>query len=501
MFVLELIRVVKARRVSTFLAFCFFQICWYGCEFVTRCVPGIPSSHSFGGGPESMVWNLGMICVGFSMPLILLSLLHFYRPSFKPKWWFYALLFAIPVANAGMVFSSGYHELIRAIEVVGNNVPIRNTITTWGPWFTWVHTPYCYALAPAALYVIIAGHSKIPKFYRLPSYYMIAGIVLIFVCNILVIIPPVIVAGNFDITLMACSVFIFCAHLAMQNGERNLFIRYARKYVFRHMSQLVLVLGASGKVADHNPNAAQRFKSIGVDINLNDTTLSCILEGFKKIDAVFEGEVDGEFGLDIHFYEGKYKVVLNLSMHEMNDGKDHKLGTIAMFTDVTQNRSLIAQMEAKAGMDALTGLPNRMAYDGARARLNCKQELPLSVIVCDVNGLKEVNDTMGHRFGDMMLQSVAAAMESVCPKSAFVGRVGGDEFVYLLPKANLEAANALIQKIHTTVANVKDLPTMVSVAMGAATKYSENENLDEVITQADRLMYENKKIMKGFTEN
>jgi len=147
-------------------------------------------------------------------------------------------------------------------------------------------------------------------------------------------------------------------------------------------------------------------------------------------------------------------------------------------------------------MDCLTGLANRRSYEGAKERLDDPEHLPLSVIMCDVNGLKQVNDTFGHQYGDEMIRVVGKTLECECPQNNFVARIGGDEFIYLLPRTKPEDADLLIERIHDALTRCDDNQFTLSVAVGAATKLTMDENLDDIISLAYDRMYKNKAAIK-----
>lgn len=130
---------------------------------------------------------------------------------------------------------------------------------------------------------------------------------------------------------------------------------------------------------------------------------------------------------------------------------------------------------------------------GARNRFNNDQKyLPLSVVLCDLNGLKNVNDTHGHQYGDLMLQIAADILYKTCPEYGFVARIGGDEFIFLLPQASSDTARELTEHINEELASCNKIPFTISVSLGTATKYSVDESLDEIIALADKHMYEDK---------
>ena len=97
--------------------------------------------------------------------------------------------------------------------------------------------------------------------------------------------------------------------------------------------------------------------------------------------------------------------------------------------------------------DVLTGLYNRRFYEEEIKRLDTERNLPISIIIGDVNGLKLVNDAFGHDKGDELLQKAAAAIQSACRTDDIVARWGGDEFVILLPKTKTEEAEEIVNRI------------------------------------------------------
>lgn len=104
-----------------------------------------------------------------------------------------------------------------------------------------------------------------------------------------------------------------------------------------------------------------------------------------------------------------------------------------------------------ARTDALTGAPNRRAFEeGARAavRAHLRGARPLTAVVIDLDGFKQVNDTMGHDAGDEVLRAVAAALTRTVRTSDLVARYGGDEFAVILANTDAVGANALLPRLH-----------------------------------------------------
>jgi diguanylate cyclase (GGDEF)-like protein len=344
-----------------------------------------------------------------------------------------------------------------------------------------------------AVGVVLYGHIHIPNFYRFTSLLIVLEICIIS------IIVALSFAGLWTIPIpsfaLAFCVAIVLPNFALANNDENIFIRYARGSVFQYLNEYILVMGKNGRVVDSNPGASALFKTLG--INPAACSLGDIMDTLKTKGATVKPGPDGMVSTDIFITGGEFPLVLNLRVREISDKKNQKIGTIALFTDVTGNRAFLDMLEERAGLDPLTGLANRTAYMGAKTRLNMPEQLPLSVIICDINGLKTVNDRLGHKHGDRMIQMTAKVLESECPKSGFLARVGGDEFILLLSRTDEQSANLIIKQIRKELQlKTKEASYILSLALGAATKYSVEQDLDEVIDRADSLMYKDKNLIK-----
>lgn len=142
--------------------------------------------------------------------------------------------------------------------------------------------------------------------------------------------------------------------------------------------------------------------------------------------------------------------------------------------------------------DQLTGLFNRRFYEQELNRLNDEKHLPLTFIMTDVNGLKLTNDAFGHKAGDMLLKKVASILKRECGPDDIVARIGGDEFVLLLPKTDAKKANLIINRINLAIANEKVANIILSISIGFAVKQNASDDIDEVYKKAEDEMYKHK---------
>ena len=142
--------------------------------------------------------------------------------------------------------------------------------------------------------------------------------------------------------------------------------------------------------------------------------------------------------------------------------------------------------------DQLTGLANRRFFQLEFERLDSNENFPLALIMADVNGLKLINDSFGHKAGDELLKIIGRAMRESCKDNQFVSRIGGDEFIMLLPNSDIDKAQNIINKIRELVARDNLHNMELSISFGIGIKSSKDENLSDILKQAEDNMYSNK---------
>ncbi len=150
--------------------------------------------------------------------------------------------------------------------------------------------------------------------------------------------------------------------------------------------------------------------------------------------------------------------------------------------------------------DSLTGLYNRASFEYEKERLDTENFLPLTVIVGDINGLKIINDALGHSEGDKLLITIGKILDRCCRKDDFVVRIGGDEFIILLPKTSSESAFEITKKIYDACDDYNNKISgelyHISISLGAATRTSIHESLDGILKVAEDFMYK-RKLLEG----
>ena len=147
--------------------------------------------------------------------------------------------------------------------------------------------------------------------------------------------------------------------------------------------------------------------------------------------------------------------------------------------------------------DELTGLKNKSYYDAKIRELDQDaNNLPISLIVGDMNGLKFINDVFGHREGDNWIKKGALLLKETCRKDDVIARWGGDEFAVILLRTARDEAAAILLRIREACAAERDAEIPVSISLGLATKTGMEESLNDVLQAAEKSMYE-RKLVEG----
>lgn len=168
------------------------------------------------------------------------------------------------------------------------------------------------------------------------------------------------------------------------------------------------------------------------------------------------------------------------------------IGVVVVFSDFTEKRKKIEEIEYLSYHDFLTGLYNRRYFDEELKRYDVKRNLPISIIMADVNGLKLVNDSFGHAIGDEILIKASTLISKVCRADDVVCRLGGDEFAVLLPGTDANDTAGLIKRIQEKLIEEEIGGIPLSISFGFATKENQDESMIEKIKNAEDHMYRHK---------
>jgi diguanylate cyclase (GGDEF)-like protein/PAS domain S-box-containing protein len=196
-----------------------------------------------------------------------------------------------------------------------------------------------------------------------------------------------------------------------------------------------------------------------------------------------------------HHQDGSEQIV-EMIKTPFQDKSGNIRGIICVGRDITERKQREENIHFMSRHDALTGLYNRLYFEEERELIDRPENLPISVIVCDVDGLKLVNDAFGHVAGDNLLIAASELLRHSCRDKDVAIRTGGDEFSVFFPSTSNKEIEEIFNNIIAESKNKKiqavDGLQFTSISMGYATKDSENQKLEEVVLAAEEYMYRRK---------
>jgi diguanylate cyclase len=195
------------------------------------------------------------------------------------------------------------------------------------------------------------------------------------------------------------------------------------------------------------------------------------------------------------------KILLEVFGTPVNNAQGKPWASLVTFMDITERKRAENELIYLSYHDHLTGFYNRRFFEEELKQLDTAENLPLSVIICDINGLKLINDSFGHSYGDQLIVETAKVIRIACPADGIISRIGGDEFALLLPKTRTEEAGQIANAIKELASKENVQNVELSISFGHDTKASDKQNILEVMANAENYMYRHKLYERSSTRS
>ena len=218
------------------------------------------------------------------------------------------------------------------------------------------------------------------------------------------------------------------------------------------------------------------------------------LAAIAAADAAIEGVNDTRLEYRFQAADGSYRWFHDAVQVVRDRSGVRRL--VGVMLDITKQKALEARLAHAASHDSLTGLRNRAELlVTASALLTDAAALPVGVLFIDLDGFKALNDRRGHQAGDAVLRVVAARLSGAVRDEDIVGRIGGDEFVVVVPRATMGGIRALAARTRRSVLgafSLGDARLVITASIGTAIS-SPGDSVDDLMDRADRAMYRAKR--------
>lgn len=291
------------------------------------------------------------------------------------------------------------------------------------------------------------------------------------------------------------------SHAAFQNIQQARFISERKqaeealrvsenklRSLFKAMTDVIIIYDSSGKYREIAPTGSQRYYKPPTE------TLN------HSITEVFPPEIASLFMRTIHQTLATNEMTsidysLTIEGHEYwfsaNVSPLTEDTVIWVAHDISDRKKIEDSLHYQSNHDILTGLYNRQYYETEIERLQRSRLFPISILVMDVDGLKWVNDHRGHNAGDELLKRVSSILKSSFRPEDMVARMGGDEFVVIIPETDEPAARQAMTRLETILEKHNQMypkDQTISLSIGMATG-GQGILLSEVFKVADQDMY------------
>lgn len=428
--------------------------------------------------------------ISFLPVILVVFVFRFYRGRSVVRKRTIVLLSILPAATTLISVVPSLNWLLWGDYTMRQIYPLHIADYHWNVWY-YIHAGYSYILMAACALLVIRQYKKQPGEYKLPSVLIIVCIGIFCLSDLPSFSMPDAVV---DHTLIGVCLSMMVLYIAIVNNPMVGFLGTARKALFNNMDIPVFMLDKQDFVLEMNRAAHELLEALHFP-NKDNPFLNYgdIIGAISRHGGIFKDSFVGDGVAQIVLPLDDENIVFNPVRREMTDKRGRPLGSYVALMDITRLSQIVDELQYRAEIDVLTGIPNRRAFEHKRAEVDIAENLPISFIVGDVNGLKPVNDQFGHRQGDLLLKTVAGILTNMCPEGGFAARIGGDEFIMLIPHCDMDGAQSVVNNIHAQLKTKRDLFPGASIALGHITKNWPEEDIHELIHKADMLMYSQKK--------
>jgi diguanylate cyclase (GGDEF)-like protein len=332
---------------------------------------------------------------------------------------------------------------------------------------------------------------QMPKHMRRSTHRMllaISSVALVCLLNIAVTLPT---GLNDVLTAVAYIIALYAFFAAFFIANSSNVIVTSREFVFSSLSTVVITVS---------------LKGIILDCNKKDSEEGILLPmpRYKEPYEYYRRRILADYnGVTSSHDENIITVTVDgIEQHYLFAPHDigfqgRNFGRLIEISEITKTYSVLRYLEDIAMYDNLTGLQNRNAYIETVKNVVIAENMPLGIIVGDVNNLKKTNDTLGHLCGDRLLTTITDIIGANTPDGALVFRIGGDELALLIPHTSVEIIQQFVMNVTTDCALSEDPEFGVpSISWGLAMMTNVSQDYNEVFKVADAVMYENKRKSK-----
>ena len=407
------------------------------------------------------------------IPAFSLAMAFSYQRHRHPPFEFVVLLLLLSATTLVIQLGNDYHHFnFRSINFKQID-KVTISMLEFGPWY-YFHLIYTNLAVLVTIIIFFHCWRTTPVFYRRQIAFIVCGYFIPWICYLIFLLG--LAPKGIDLTPFG---FMFTGLLFAYGLFRYRIIDLtpiARDKIFEEFSDAVLVVDKRRRLVDFNHQGRLLFHDlphwiIGMDVKyiLHKMNISP--------DTTFDETIPISF-LNHRYYEIKcYRLC--------SDGPE-AIGHTLVLRDVTERQMLLEQLREHAEIDELTSILNRRMIL-SKLDLMVLQQIPICILLFDLDNFKAINDIKGHQAGDLLLKQLSMLLREQMRTADSIGRYGGDEFLIILPKTNIEDAINIANRLNALCQQ----RLMVTLSIGIASM-EESDSTATLIKRADEGLYKAK---------
>lgn len=338
----------------------------------------------------------------------------------------------------------------------------------------------------AALLILKCGET--PRVYWKRYYMLIFGILLAVAVNLMNLYQ-----ADFFVLDLSSVLYCFIGMLMYYNTFRYLpavTMNITRRMILNYLSEPVILFDYDGWLTDFSksilkvmPNAHFNIGSMTIDEFVNSGNFI----GFRPVDTDQDFDWTTRIGGEDYTYSIKYRC--------MTDAKGRSLGKIFVFHDITSMRDTYFNLEKSLLYDPLTGLYNKQSYLQQVPQWDNKRYWPVAVAVCNINGLKRINDQYGMEYGDAVMKQLAYFVKMHAGEDAYVAKLEGGDILAVLEETTHNEAVEICEDIKKDLEGFYGRDVLIHLEYGVAVKEDDITTMEQILGEAKSSM-QNKKMLR-----
>jgi diguanylate cyclase (GGDEF)-like protein len=346
-------------------------------------------------------------------------------------------------------------------------------------------------------FILIREYRQAIGFYKAQISAIIAGTIFPWLGSIVYLFGFDPVPG-LDTTIVSFALTGIILTIAITQSRLFDLLPIAHNLLLQNMQDGVIVIDPSNRVVEMNPSAAFLLDKLALPLG------GGVQETFQQWPDLVSALVEkSRLPVEI-FLPGSIPRYLDIRVTSITDIRsDKKDGYLAVLRDITDRKQAESVIEAKnreleriSVTDDLTSLYNRRQANkflDHEFQISDRYNHPLALVLIDIDDFKQINDRFGHRAGDEIIRSVANILRNNIRTTDLAARMGGDEFLMVMPDTDMEKAWSVMDRIRTTVQTELPIVTQSHISISAGiTCWFRGDSPDDALERVDRLLYKAK---------